>query len=134
MEQQIEEEDPRYLDGPKLVKWLTEEEGLKPEKLTDAQRRRWRDWKSGERADVYGAVDRILTNAGISFRLIPEDCWCPNQTRYEKNRGRRLSNDEARARKQDALSMFAQGKEPSEIANELGLALDTVRRWKRAAA
>ena len=123
-------EDPRYLDGPKLVSWL-KEEGVKPEKLTDAQKRRWRDWVKGDRADLYGAVDRILTNHGISMRLIPDDCWAKDQRAERKAR---LSSEEIANLKREAALLINEGGGNEEIAKRLNLDKSTIRRWRKQVA
>jgi hypothetical protein len=125
-----ETEELRYLDGPKLVKWLAEEEGIRPEGLTDAQKRRWRDWVNGERADFYGAVDRVLTNHGISMRLIPDDCWAADQ---KKHKAKARSREEMRAVKREALVLVQQGYENKQIAQKLNVNESTIGKWKRAA-
>ena len=127
----MEIEELRFLDGPKLVKWLSEEEGVKPESLTDAQRRRWRDWVNGERADLYGAVDRILTAKGIAMRLIPDDCWAEDQRAERKAR---LSQAEIDNLRQKAAELMEKGKDNDEIATKLDLDRTTVRRWRKKLA
>lgn len=129
-EEVVEEqaEGPRYLDGPKLVEWLTRDEGVRFERLTDAQKRRWRDWEAGERADLYGAVDRILTSQGISMRLIPDDCWAKDQ---RKERRPRLSNEEVRALRHEALVLIKEGHSNKQIADKLNVNNTTVGKWRR---
>jgi hypothetical protein len=127
MEETIVEE-PRYLDGPKLVEWLTKDEGVKFERLTDAQKRRWRDWEAGERADLYGAVDRILTSQGISMRLIPDDCWSRDQ---RKERKARLSREEMQALRREALVLIKEGHDNKHIAQRLDVNNTTVGKWRK---
>lgn len=117
------EEQPRYLDGPKLVEWLTEE-GVDHRSLTDAQKRRWREWKSGDRADLYGLVDRVLTNNGLSIRLIPDDCWSENQEF--------LLNASYKEAKQDAQILLQEGRlNNKEIAKKVGVTPDTIKKWSK---
>jgi hypothetical protein len=122
------EEEPRYLDGPKLTTWLVEEEGLDLSTLTDSQKRRWRDWALGTRADLYGTVDQILTNNLIAIRLIPDDCWTDEQ-QYKK--AHLCSAKEARLRRDEGRLLLSAGVGIKEVARRLGVTQTTVRNWRR---
>lgn len=119
---------PRYLDGPRFVKWL-EQEGVKFSDLTDSQQRRWRDWEQGSRADLYGTADRILTDNYILPVLIPDECWSDNQRRYEK--ASRLPVKESKMRKAEGLLLVEAGVHVDEVAKRLGVCSTTVRNWLR---
>jgi DNA-binding NarL/FixJ family response regulator len=124
-------EEPRFLDGPKFIKWLVEEEGVDPTVLTDSQKRRWYDWKQGQRADLYSsAVDRIMTDHYISSRLVPDDVWSENQ--LTKNEGKtQLPPKEQKARKAEGRMLILAGVTAKQIANDLGVSMATIRVWKR---
>lgn len=119
---------PRYLDGPRFVKWL-EEEGVKFSDLTDTQQRRWRDWEKGSRADLYKTADRILTDNYILPGLIPDECWSENQLRYEN--ASRPPKKESDLRKAEGLMLVEAGVHVNEIADRLGVCPTTVRNWTR---
>lgn len=124
-------EDMRFLDGPKLIKWLQEEEKVDPSLLTESQKRRWYDWGQGQRADLYSsAVDRILTDNYISSRLIPDDVWAKDQR--NRNEGRtQLPPQEQKARKAEGRMLLVADVHASDIANKLNVSVATVRVWKR---
>lgn len=125
-------DDLRYLDGPKLTKWLLEEEHLDYSSLTDSQKRRWREWTLGARADLYGTVDQILTDNLIAIRLIPDDCWT-DQQRYKN--GRPQSNGpEAKRKRAEGRLLLAAGLGINEIAEKLEVTPTTVRKWRRKMA
>jgi hypothetical protein len=121
---------PRYLDGPKFVKWLETEEGIKFSDLTDSQQRRWRDWEAGSRADLYGTADRILTDNHILSCLIPDDCWSDNQARYNSERTK-IPRAQVEARRAEGRMLIAAGLPIAEICERLGVSPTTVRNWTR---
>lgn len=126
------EDQPRYLDGPKFTTWLLEEEGLDYSSLTDSQKRRWREWTLGARADLYGTVDQILTDNLISIRLIPEDCWT-NQQRYKNGRPP-VTGKAAKRKRAEGRLLLAAGLPIEEIAQKLEVTPTTVRKWRRKMA
>jgi hypothetical protein len=124
-------EELRFLDGPKFIKWMKEEEGVDPSLLTESQKRRWYDWGQGQRADLYSsAVDRIMTDHYISSRLIPDDVWAKDQR--NRNEGRtQLPPKEQQARKAEGRMLLVADVAASDIANKLNVSVATVRVWKR---
>lgn len=126
------EDERRYLDGPKFTRWLLEEEHLDYSSLTDSQKRRWREWTLGARADLYGTVDQILTDNLIAIRLIPEECWT-NQQRYKNGRPQAVGKEAKRIRSEGRL-LLAAGVGIKEIAEKLGVTETTVRKWRRKMA
>ena len=120
----------RFIDGPKLVEWLISE-GVEYRHLTDAQQRRWSDWRRGCRADLYSnPVDRILTDNYLSSRLIPDDAWAKDQR--NKNEGRKPlpPAEQARLRAEGRL-LLAAGCTIVEVRKKLGVSEGTVRKWRR---
>ena len=121
---------PRYLDGPKFVRWLEQEENVKFSDLNESQQRRWRDWQIGKRADLYGAADRILTDHHISISLIPDDCWSENQDRYDKKKTR-IPRQESEVRRAEGRMLLRAGLDPNEVAKRLNVSPTTARNWAR---
>jgi DNA-binding NarL/FixJ family response regulator len=123
--------EPRFLDGPKFTKWLTEVEQVNVLHLTESQKRRWRDWTLGQRADLYSsAVDRILTDHYIAIRLIPDDCWSENQ--LSRNEGQKhLPPKEQKARREEGRLLLRAGLHVDRIAEQLDVSPTTVRNWRR---
>jgi hypothetical protein len=116
------DELPRYLNGPRLVAWLTSE-GIEREHLTDSETRRYYDWERGDRADVYSQiVDRMLTRYGIALVNLPDDIWDVHQRPTIKHLGRKAETRE----------LLAAGIPEIEIAERLGLRPNTVHRHRRA--
>ncbi len=124
-------EEPRFLDGPKFVKWLVEIEQVDFSNLTESQQRRWRDWTLGQRADLYSnAVDRILTDHYISPSLIPDDCWSENQN--ARNAGKKRPPVEvAKKRREEGRLLIMAGNHVNDISKTLSVSPTTVRNWRR---
>ena len=120
----------RFLDGPKLVEWLISE-GVKYSHLTDAQQRRWSDWRRGCRADLYSnTVDRILTEYYLSSRLIPDDVWSEDQKNKNAGKKRRTPAEQKRLREEGRL-LLAAGCTLVEVRTKLGVSEAAVRKWRR---
>lgn len=120
----------RFLDGPKLIEWLTSE-GVVYGHLTDAQQRRWSDWKRGCRADLYSnTVDRILTEHYLSSRLIPDEIWSKDQRTRNQGRKQRPPAEQKRLREEGRL-LLAAGCTIVEVRTKLGVSEQAVRKWRR---
>lgn len=125
-----EELQLRFLDGPKLVEWLMEE-GVQYRHLTDAQQRRWSDWRRGCRADLYSnTVDRILTEYYLSSRLIPDDVWSRDQLNKNAGRKQRPPAEQKRLRAEGRL-LLAAGCSIVEVRTKLGVSEQAVRKWRK---
>lgn len=121
-----DEELPVYLDGPKLIAFL-ESEGITRGILTEAQKRRWWDWEQGGRASIYKTAGQILTEHQISEALIPEDVWCEDQS----GPGRKKKAMKPAEWHPIAEAGFVKGRKTADIAIELGLSPDTVRKFRK---
>lgn len=120
----------RFLDGPKLIEWF-ESEGVEYRLLTEAQQRRWSDWRKGCRADLYSnTVDRIMTEHYLSSRLIPDDCWSEDQKNKNEGRKPRPAAEMKRLREEGRL-LLAAGCGIVEVRTKLGVSERTVRKWRR---
>jgi DNA-binding NarL/FixJ family response regulator len=121
----------RYLDGPKLVEWL-KEENVDYSNLSDNQKRRWFDWSKGARADVYSlTLDQIMTDNYLSSRLIPDDVWSKEQARFKLSAPRR-SAKEQRATRDEGKLLLRAGCSHRDVARKLGVSRNTVRNWANA--
>lgn len=122
----------RYLDGPRFVRWLAEDEQIDYSVLTDSQKRRWYDWSKGTRADIYClTVDQILTENYISSRLIPDDVWAADQRKANQGRTH-LPLKEQKLRREEGKLLLRAGCGVKEISKKLNVSITTVRNWQRA--
>jgi hypothetical protein len=122
----MDEELPRWLDGPRFIAFLLSE-GVVKSQQSDAALRRWTDWERGGRADIYGAAGNILTENLIAERLIPGDVWAEEQ-KFLRNKSPKLD-----ARKSEGLALLEQGIGMRKVAEALGVSRRTVNRWKAEA-
>lgn len=88
----IEEELPRFLDGPKFVEWLQDNEWTYFYRLDEIQKKNWTNWTKGtHRPDVYSpTLDQLMLNIGLPLRMIPDYLWHENQKPSPGNGGGRL--------------------------------------------
>ena len=86
------EELPRFLDGPKFVKWLEDEEWTFYERLDDTGKRNWKRWEAGtHRPDIYSdLLDELMLDIGLPISMIPDDLWHENQVPTPGNGAGRL--------------------------------------------
>jgi hypothetical protein len=119
----MDEELPRWLDGPKFIAFLLSE-GIVKSEQPESTLRRWTDWERGGRADIYGAAGNVMTENLISERFIPDDCWSKDQ-KYLRKRSPKVD-----ARKSEGLKMLEDGFSMRKVGEALGVSRRTVNRWK----
>lgn len=86
------EELPRFLDGPKFVKWLEDNEWTFFDRLSSVEKANWKKWASGtHRPDIYSdLLDQLLMDIGLPMTMIPDDLWHENQIPASGNGAGRL--------------------------------------------
>jgi hypothetical protein len=114
--------NPRWLDGPLLVRFLNER-GVKPHHSNASLARAFRRWRAGGLACVYLA-DTLLTDNNLSLHDIPDACW--DTTGRSGGRQRHPRREEAIIRRHN-------GERAKHIAAELGVHEHTINYWVREA-
>jgi hypothetical protein len=106
-------ETSNWLDGPKFTEFL-DRQGMKPHWTDASLSRAYRRWRSGTAASL-ALADTILTIHGLTLNDVPHGCWAQPPL--------------AHPRREEGIMRFSNGETPREIAEDLGVAAYTVRRW-----
>lgn len=117
--------DQNWLDGRKLVAWLTDNGLAGRSCYGPAWARRLNEWEGGSLASVWKA-DELLVLLGLHLSEIPEDYWVTGP-----NPGRRGWPKEVR---QAVLREYEAGESCRVLRDKYGPSTDTIKHWagKRA--